>query len=321
MKKKIQGFTLIELLVVVAIIALLISILLPSLSRARELSKRLVCGANVKGIGTSCKIYANDNFEQWPLVPFDSDEIAVAQNSASGITYFGEIWELGTGNPPALDRADISEAPNDTAPNGIASLNVSTTRCFWMLVRTGDVTTKQFICPSSDDTPDDTEEIDRYYDFASISRISYGYQVPFGAPDTRASENSDNRLACAGDKGPYSMSGGNDPSGWQDSFTDYDRNTPPNRWKGLNSPNHGGRGSGEGQNLLFADGHVDFTRKPIVGIDDDNVYTQMAGFEPIERWLGNSPVTEAMPQGAGTPGFEAFDAGAVDAITDALIYP
>ena len=75
MRRKPNAFTLIELLVVIAIIALLISILLPSLSRARELSKRLVCASNIKGIGTSAKIYANDNTEQWPIPPFKSKDL------------------------------------------------------------------------------------------------------------------------------------------------------------------------------------------------------------------------------------------------------
>ncbi len=78
MKQRLKGFTLIELLVVIAIIALLISILLPSLSRARELSKRLVCASNVKGIGTSAKIYANDNSENWMIPPFKKGAFRIA---------------------------------------------------------------------------------------------------------------------------------------------------------------------------------------------------------------------------------------------------
>jgi prepilin-type N-terminal cleavage/methylation domain-containing protein len=56
-----SGFTLVELLVVVSIIALLISILLPSLKCARAQTKRAVCIANCKGIATASIVYAADD--------------------------------------------------------------------------------------------------------------------------------------------------------------------------------------------------------------------------------------------------------------------
>jgi prepilin-type N-terminal cleavage/methylation domain-containing protein len=59
MKKK--AFTLIELLVVVAIIALLLSILLPSLSGAREQGKKAKCLANLGNLGKAIYQYANED--------------------------------------------------------------------------------------------------------------------------------------------------------------------------------------------------------------------------------------------------------------------
>lgn len=56
-----DGFTLIELLVVVAIIALLVSILLPSLQRAREQAKMTLCLSNLKSLGTAASAYLNSN--------------------------------------------------------------------------------------------------------------------------------------------------------------------------------------------------------------------------------------------------------------------
>jgi prepilin-type N-terminal cleavage/methylation domain-containing protein len=62
------AFTLIELLVVVAIIALLISILLPSLGRARTLAKRTVCLTNLRQVGIATRAYAGANNDEPPEV-------------------------------------------------------------------------------------------------------------------------------------------------------------------------------------------------------------------------------------------------------------
>ncbi|MCG3125603.1 MAG: hypothetical protein CHACPFDD_00428 [Phycisphaerae bacterium] len=66
-RKQSAGFTLIELLVVVAIIALLISILLPSLNGAREQGKRAVCIANLRSIGTGIHSYASEDRAEQPI--------------------------------------------------------------------------------------------------------------------------------------------------------------------------------------------------------------------------------------------------------------
>lgn len=91
------GFTLIELLVVIAIIAILAAMLLPALAKSKEKAKQISCVSNLKQVGISLAMYADDNLGYYPICSY---------TDASGNS---RVW------PKELDAYMPQQGPNVTS--------------------------------------------------------------------------------------------------------------------------------------------------------------------------------------------------------------
>ena len=97
--RKRTGFTLVELLVVIGIIAVLVSILLPALSRTREQARSLQCVTNIRAILQATLAYARDNDAVLPIPALYTEAQPVSASFAwlvptKGVTDFqhGTLW-------------------------------------------------------------------------------------------------------------------------------------------------------------------------------------------------------------------------------------
>ncbi len=100
-------FTLIELLVVVAIIAILASLLLPALARAKERGRRILCLNNQRQIYTATCIYADDNDEWLPC----------GSASFLGSTYWKDTWMQRSAFFTAYLKINVSDYRFDPGQN------------------------------------------------------------------------------------------------------------------------------------------------------------------------------------------------------------
>ena len=109
MEPKRDGFTLVELLVVIAIIALLMAVLIPALSRARESAKGTVCKSNIKQIMLAAMLWSADH-----------DDFVVAGMWDVPATYTGDGTEGGEAKTAIANGVSLERytASRDTAKKG-----------------------------------------------------------------------------------------------------------------------------------------------------------------------------------------------------------
>jgi prepilin-type N-terminal cleavage/methylation domain-containing protein/prepilin-type processing-associated H-X9-DG protein len=108
MKTKKAGFTLIELLVVITVIALLMAILMPVLSKAREFAKRVVCSNQLRQIGLAVPVYASDFEGSMPWWGY-SDPGEESEEMHPYVAYRDD-WVFPSGQLKAMRMACLYEA-------------------------------------------------------------------------------------------------------------------------------------------------------------------------------------------------------------------
>ena len=236
-----RGITLIDVLAIIAVILVVIVLATPRVIVCGESAVRVKCASNLKQIGLALTLYMNDHGE-WPRTRYA---------------------------PESADRPTCWTAPGSTTPFSDTGPAVNDiTAAYRLLLAHEDLVPEVFLCTQSPvaDLDFARQRFKREHaNFIDERELSYSFANPYPTASVQAkgyklSPALTAEFAVAADVNP----GQNDAGGVLSAGpTSSARDTRP-----ANTPNH----DRDGQNVLYGDGHVEFTQNPFVGVDRDNIY-------------------------------------------------
>ena len=216
-----KAFTLVELLVVIGIIALLITLGLPMISRANQQAKSVQCLSNLRQISAATMAYVQSNRGSFPIAYFDQ---------TTGNRRISYCWDF-------TSTRDLSTGQLFVAPG---------------LIWAGDSTARVQRCPVYDGKSNSAGDPFTGYNY-NTSYIGHGQYEDVVEPARIEQIRMPSRCALFGDGQYY---GGADkfmrsplPGSGDQSFT--------NRAAGTQGFRHAGRSGTARTNVIFADGHAD----------------------------------------------------------------
>ncbi|NLX07850.1 MAG: hypothetical protein GXY33_22140 [Phycisphaerae bacterium] len=212
------------------------------LSRPTGVAPRTVCAGNLRQIGAALSAYASSNRGSFPIVAFGQATIAAENAFTSDLS-------------PRNHHHSVSEN-------------------LWPLCRTRLLVPSAFLCPASDQAD---QEIDHTQWNALRSLLDFPWKSPdaviaysFIQPWTRFPDGRTSAELWTDSFDPNTPIAADANDGPKPNYAA--NGTPPNTddlKQHVNSRNHGG----DGQNVLFADSHVQWSTTPYTGLDNDSIYT------------------------------------------------
>src|SRR5215211_5276137 len=157
-----RGITLADVCVVLIVLAVLVFAILPAtISRAGHSSSRTSCASNLRQIGQGIQMYANENKGNFPRTRYD-----------------------GVGGTPT--EYTVPQCADPMLPGGPGPNDV--TAALFLLLRTQDLTSEVFVCPSSGAERWDLggQPVSTLSNFPSRRYLSYSYLNPYPAPAVAA---------------------------------------------------------------------------------------------------------------------------------------